>query len=163
VTGWFSGLGSNSTAINATLGALNHTQIRYTLLAQIGAYPASSPAMAPSMATDQYYGWAVVAGLPNETMLTVYYNLTGMPPNAMGGLHVHTGTTCRTASAVGGHYWTPATMTDPWNTTWSSDGNGNAIGSFNVSTGYQYAGNLGHALVVHLPNGTRVGCGVLDS
>ena len=76
------------------------------------------------------------------------------------------------ASAVGGHFWTPATAPDPWlgmPAMWASDANGNAVGSFTVEgpyytgNGYGYAGNLGHAVVVHNPNGTRVGCGVLTA
>ena len=73
---------------------------------------------------------------------------------------------------MGGHFWTPATAPDPWlgmPAMWASDADGNAVGSFTVEgpyytgNGYGYAGNLGHAVVVHNPNGTRVGCGVLTA
>lgn len=162
--GWFSGLGSNSSTINTTLGALNSDGIRYSLLATIGPYPGATPSTAQTTVT-QYFGWAVVNALPNASYITVIYNLTNMPPSSSGGLHVHTGTTCSVSSMVGGHYWAPASSPDPWNsnTMWTSDASGNAVGSFNVTSGYQYAANLHHAMVVHLPNGTRFGCGVLDS
>eukprot|EP00038_Savillea_parva_P007018 m.167308 g.167308 ORF g.167308 m.167308 type:complete len:1079 (-) comp12809_c0_seq1:153-3389(-) len=156
--GWFTGRENTSTVYNETLSALN-SYVRYSLFSTVFPYPGSTPT------GTYYYGWVAVKAMPNESYITVYYNLTGVPPSATGGLHIHTGTSCATATAVGGHYWTPTSAPDPWSTdtVWTSNASGIASGSFNVSTGYQYMANLGHAVVVHLPDGTRLGCGVLTS
>ena len=108
----------------------------------------------------------VVAG-DNYQPISVYYNLSNLTPNSVGGLHIHTGSgpgVCTNASAVGGHYWipTPTITSDPWNTTWTSDSTGRAVGNFTVSTGVGYSGNVWHAIVVHTSSGARVGCGVLQ-
>lgn len=147
--------------MNAALGALNFAGVRYSLLAIVGPYPS----YVATGYQSQYFGWTEVYADPDLSNITVFYNLTNLPPSSYGGMHIHTGMSCSDASVVGGHYWTPATDPDPWNINamWFSDANGNAVGNFTVSTGYQYAGNLRHALVTHLANGTRFGCGVLDA
>jgi len=63
----------------------------------------------------------------------------------------------------GGHFWTPSTSTDPWDSTWAkASGTKAASGTFDVaSSGYDLAGNDGQAFVIHQQSGPRIGCGVL--
>jgi Cu/Zn superoxide dismutase len=125
------------------------------LVATIGAYPGSMQTP-PS-------GTVVVTGAGGDT-LSLWVNLQGLDPNSTGGIHIHSGTTCSNASLVGGHYWTPSNVSDPWNTVmWTSDAVGAVSAMFTVTTGYPLADNFGHAVVVHAPNGTRIACGVLMS
>jgi len=82
------------------------------------------------------------------------------------GIHIHLGTTCSDADLVYGHYWAPAGTPDPWTgdvTYYDSDADGNATGDFVVVNGYSMEGNVGHAVVVHASDGSRIGCGVLES
>jgi Cu/Zn superoxide dismutase len=106
----------------------------------------------------------LVAAASGGGQLRVSVNLQGLDLSSTGGVHIHAGTTCADAFLVGGHYWTPTSDPDPWTTVmWTSNANGAATADFTVSTGYPLASNYGHAVVVHAPNGTRVGCGVLTS
>jgi Cu/Zn superoxide dismutase len=124
------------------------------LVATIGAYPGVGAAP-PT-------GTVVVTSASVPGTIRVGVSVQGLDPNSTGGIHIHTGTTCDTASLVGGHYWTPTTNPDPWNSVlWTSDATGAATAQFTVSTGYSFMENEGHAIVVHAQNGTRVGCGVL--
>ena len=62
--------------------------------------------------------------------------------------------TCGDAALVGGHYH-DAGVADPWDTTYTADMNGVAIGSFTVETSIAFGDQNGHAVVVHL-DGTRL-------
>ncbi|MEH6444497.1 MAG: hypothetical protein V7784_11420 [Oceanospirillaceae bacterium] len=123
-----------------------------TLAADLGTYPGSSlsaPAGKVSVSFDK------------ET-LSVKFNMNGITPSSKGGIHIHTGTSCDDASKVGGHYWSATLGDDTWKTTtWESDSNGNAKGELMVKTGYNYAENLSHALVIHNTEGSRIACGIL--
>jgi len=84
------------------------------------------------------------------------------------GVHIHTGTTCDDASLVGGHYWDSVgdTVADPWTSTYgavyNTDGEGMDDAMYPLNSGYDFDDNLGHAVVVHASDGTRIGCGVLS-
>lgn len=104
----------------------------------------------------------------NEGGLTIKGFVTGLEASTSGGLHIHSGFTCQDAAQVGGH-WYNTNMKDkeddPWTTNWESDGMGVATPDITVSSGdmglsAQLA--IGHAVVVHDSNGTRVACGVLE-
>jgi Cu/Zn superoxide dismutase len=92
------------------------------------------------------------------------YNLEGLEPKCVDcGVHIHEGTTCDDADAVGGHYFR---VDDPWTTeggaVYNSDGNGEAEGSYSVMSGYDTStDNVGHAVVIHSQDGARVSCGIL--
>ena len=66
---------------------------------------------------------------------------------------------------MGGHYWTPASSDDPWNsdTVYQSKSDGSAQGQVTVDCGYALADVLIHAIVVHDSEGTRIACGVIGS
>jgi len=102
------------------------------------------------------------AYLPDGTTSVSYNIAVGAgEASASGGLHVHSGTSCADNSSVGGHYYDDSWRADPWDTTWDSDAEGVASGSFILDTGHGANQNLGHAVVVHASDGTRVACGVL--
>jgi Cu/Zn superoxide dismutase len=93
------------------------------------------------------------------------YDLSGVPPNCTNcGIHIHEGVTCSDADSVGGHYY--KVSVDPWTTDggaiYTSDGDGLAMGSFTLLTGYDtMQQNVGHAVVIHDQDGVRVSCGLL--
>ena len=67
-------------------------------------------------------------------------------------------------SDPGGHHWTPTSNPDPWTTTYTSDANGNAQGSFVVSgVGYTASQVDGRVIVAHASDGTKISCGRLGS
>ncbi|WP_115717219.1 superoxide dismutase family protein [Gallaecimonas mangrovi] len=121
------------------------------LKAKIGAYPGTKATVTGKVDVSFKHG---------QTLLK--YHLMGLPPVANGGLHIHVGKTCDDASKVGGHYFSPTTAGDYWKSgEWSSDTKGDAKGSFTVLSDLGYKDNKGHALVIHGPDGARIGCGIL--
>jgi len=88
------------------------------------------------------------------------YDLTGVEPNAAGGLHIHIGTTCADASLVSGHYF--ATDADPWTSmTGVANGAGAVSGTVPpVAAGLGFDAIVDHTIVVHDSLGIRIGCGV---
>ena len=122
----------------------------------LGAYPGHTGGAAAAL-RNLYFAY-----LPDGTT-RVSYNLDvgSGEASAKGGLHVHAGTSCDDG-AVGGHYYQDDWRADPWDTAWTSDAAGEASGSFTLDTGYGAGDNLGHAVVVHASDGTRIACGVLE-
>lgn len=110
---------------------------------------------------------------PSGTVLATFlkgeilfaYDLQGLEPNCVDcGIHIHEGKTCDDADEVGGHYYSVGA--DPWTTigaaVYNSDANGEAAGSFTLKSGYDTCKeNVGHAVVAHSQNGTRLSCGIL--
>ena len=91
-----------------------------------------------------------------------------------GGWHVHAGFSCAAAEDVGGHYYPPGEA-DPWAVECTAESSSstpcykmNAQGVAEIDAtiaGFSMAGAmpvLGRALVVHDPNGKRVGCGLIE-
>jgi len=85
------------------------------------------------------------------------------PPNGCG-LHVHSGRSCHSNSSVGGHYFHGTQ--DPWSAYNGAYYPGNQHNFHStqmiVQTGYSLQDNIGHVIVIHARDGTRIGCGVLD-
>jgi hypothetical protein len=121
-------------------------------MASIGFYPGYAGATVA--------GGTFVVTQKDATTLTVSYSLTGLT-GISGGLHIHSGTSCKDTGSVGGHFW-KSVAADPWTTEWKVDATGKAIGAFDVACGYTVDEVLSHTVVVH--QGTdKVGCGVLQS
>lgn len=140
-------------------------------LAASGIARADTPSMASSdleAAIDAYPGTQSkvngnVEAEFEDGYVDIEYDLTGLEPNANGGLHIHSGTSCEDAEKVGGHYYAPKDDGDYWkNANWVSDSKGEAHGSFRLISGLNSKDNLGHAVVVHDSKGDRVGCGILE-
>eukprot|EP00041_Stephanoeca_diplocostata_P039590 m.1637119 g.1637119 ORF g.1637119 m.1637119 type:complete len:2167 (+) comp25481_c0_seq1:68-6568(+) len=145
-TAWAAELAANATAQGIAL----------PLVAAMGEYP--------GWAWAHPAGTVTVESAQGPAPLLIMYDMSGLPASSSGGMHIHSGTTCDAAALVGGHYWQPMNMTDPWNVImWTSDASGRAVGNVTVTSGFGYGDNIGHALVVHASNGTRIGCGVLQS
>ncbi len=130
------------------------------LQACISAYPGTEYAAS---------GKIVVSFNTTTADLNFKYRLRNLEASIEGaGVHIHSGTTCSDASKVGGHYWNKGangTNPDPWTAeygaVYSTNANGKGSGDFDLNSGYTFKENVGHAVVVHAANGTRVGCGVL--
>jgi ferredoxin len=106
-------------------------------------------------------GRVIVTGNNYKDKTKLEYHLAGLEGSANSGLHIHTGITCQDASYVSGHYYAgEADGEDPWTTTVASDSSGVSVGNLEVKDGIDYAGTIGHAVVVHDAAGARIGCGV---
>lgn len=76
------------------------------------------------------------------------------------------GVTCAAADQVLGHYWDiNEPKPDPWVASngafYNTDATGDAKGFFQVDSGFNYTENIGHAVVFHAQDGSRIGCGTL--
>ncbi|KAK3281322.1 hypothetical protein CYMTET_10877 [Cymbomonas tetramitiformis] len=161
---WSNISGTVTVTESATAGGSGAVAVAYdlsglpagSLSAQMDAYPGYDG--------EYTVGGTVVVTRVNRTSIRVTYNLSSLEASKEGGMHIHTGSSCVEASEVGGHYFSPANGSDPWDmTTYSADSSGLAVGSFEISSGHPYDENTGHAFVVHLSNGTRAGCGTLEA
>jgi Cu/Zn superoxide dismutase len=87
---------------------LNEATRSAASVANISTYPAYS---------GDYVG---VRGLvvveDTDSGLKITGTLTGVETSAIGGIHIHEGVSCATASDPGGHYYT-GMSSDPWTTT----------------------------------------------
>ena len=91
------------------------------------------------------------------------YDLAVNEATAAGGFHIHTGIDC--AVAAGPHYWNDAALgsADPWTPVkWVSNSDSRAKGTFLIETGFGYDANVGHTVVLHSANGTKIACGILS-
>jgi len=103
--------------------------------------------------------WWFLSGVEADNCATAPVNVS----NACG-IHIHEGTTCDDATAVGGHYYdTDNIDADPWSpVTYSATKSGFARGQTKVDIGKGQ--NIhGRALVVHDSTGGRVACGLLPA
>jgi len=87
-------------------------------------------------------------------------------PNCCG-VHIHEGTSCDDASAVGGHFWDKEEFQeDPWMTVrYFITGPGptvTPVAPIEVVTGLTYEQVDGRTVVIHDFSGTRIGCAVID-
>jgi len=104
----------------------------------------------------------VTAG-PIDGHIVLRWSLSMVEPFRVGGIHIHTGTSCEDADLVGNHFYR-VTTGDPWNTVqWSTGNGGDASGFATVNTGYSASENAGRVVVVHSADGPRIGCGVLTN
>ena len=145
------GLLQESSSPTVVIGSLEGT---------MAAYPGGPISPSGRVAVDVW----------KDNVLKVHVSLRGVYPNCTKcGIHIHTGTSCESASLVGGpHYWNPVTYgtVDPWTVVngsyYNSDACGNANSYFYLDSGYGLDANDGHTVVVHAQNGTRIGCGTLS-
>jgi len=93
------------------------------------------------------------------------FDLKGINTTCTGcGIHIHEGISC--AELTGAHYWNKNRMDDPWvpknNAVYETVGDGESGGFFNLDNGYNILQNDKHTVVLHNPDGTRIGCGMLN-
>ena len=108
-------LGFNVTAINFE-GSMPISA------ADIGAYPTlpASPEIDFGQVLVESYGY-----LDGDRWIRMHGALHGLEPNVMGGIHIHSGTSCETHEEVGGHFYVGDS--DPWlNTYYFTNENGEA-------------------------------------
>lgn len=146
------------THVSSSRTSMRNAQRR--LIAVLGSYPGYTGNLTVTGS------FAISYGQSTNTTFRAHYDLRGLDPACSSGcgIHIHTGTTCSDASLVGGHYWTPTNITDPWNSVmYYASINGTASGVLLFSNGYNYSNNLGHSVVVHTAGGARVACGTLQA
>jgi hypothetical protein len=95
-----------------------------------GAFTAAAPlAPYPSYSGNLSVG-GTVAITETAVGIAVLGTVTGLEPNAVGGIHVHAGVSCDASDDPGGHYY-PNMATDPWlHTFWASNAQGVATVGF---------------------------------
>lgn len=127
--------------------------------AEMKPYPGYTGTLSPKGTIFAYgsYGQDVaISGI-----LHMRYNLESLEPYSTGGLHIHTGYSCKDASLVGGHYYKSAI--DLWTTKYENSSSlGASIGSFTLNVETTITDNANRAVVLHSSDGTRVGCGILQ-
>merc|ERR1719343_1729799 len=133
-------------------------------------------------------GWTFGGLLPMHASLTIEgergtsktarqnlrWRMTGLDPAcAKGaadgvkngcGIHVHRGTSCKSADDVGGHYYSDALTADPWadvRYAVESGDMGLEFSGVRVKTGNSNGDITGRVIVVHDHTGSRIGCGVI--
>merc|ERR1712166_1018755 len=123
---------------------------------------------------------SAATSITSDGKIRLDWTLTGLDDSSLGGIHIHYGTTCDTeatvkgnapAGANKGHYYvpdaTPDSSEDPWGPVkWSSDGDGNAVGSVEISEadlGAAAVSAYDRVVIVHNSAGGKIGCGVLAS
>jgi len=114
-------------------------------------------------------GTSTVTVKADHNSLTFEYDLNGLDTAVAaytGGIHIHSGYSCATAGEVGGHWW-DASVADPWTTTYTvTAGASTSAGSFTITAsalGLSPLLMVGHTVVVHAADGSRIGCGVLTT
>lgn len=131
----------------------------------IGAYPGYDGEFVPS---GTLHLNEMKKGRKGGGTLHIAGHLSGLEPSVSGaGIHVHSGTSCDDADGVGGHLMLDKDGPDPWaDVTYSTNPKGITKGlslkipGFSLGEGAE-GGVLGHALVVHLDDNTRAGCGLI--
>jgi len=80
------------------------------------------------------------------------------------GVHVHAGKTCDEADLVEGHYYPKTLPDDPWaDVRYDSDEAGSSRSRTVLKEGsYGADDTVGRAVVIHDPDGGRIGCGLLQ-
>ena len=128
-----------------------------------------------------YAGALAVAGTvyitTEGTTQTLTYTLTAVDP-ACGagsgaaanscGIHIHSGTTC--TENAGGHLYTAGVSVDPWATvsytseiytSWPDATTYSTSGSVTITTGATAREILGHVLIVHAHDASRIACALI--
>jgi len=134
-------------------------------VALYGAAPVSSAATLgpyPGQADVGVSGQVFVTATPD--LLRITGALSGLPTTT-AGFHIHSGVSCDTADAVGGHWWAASVgVEDPWTAVYTSDWDGNATIAIEMTAGQLGVDpreSVSHTVVVHDGNGDRIACGVL--
>jgi len=172
---------------------LSSIDMMRTGVTMIGLVGATETAVSAKIAFQKYPGYTGpynVETLPStgdatiwsNGVVTLQYAINGVPVSCEKpsdkanscGIHIHEGKTCDNASKVGGHYFDSTAMSsDPWAsvvyTAKRIDGSptpeiGEAQGFTSVTIGSQTQTDIvGRAMVIHGPDGERIGCGIIGT
>lgn len=95
---------------------------------------------------------------PEDGCSVAKYSLQNITAGCVDcGIHIHDGTSC---ADVGPHYWDMGFNLED---TWILEGKYNSeVGAFTFNDGYSIANNVGKPIVVHAPDGSKIGCGVIE-
>ena len=152
----------------------NNERSRKILKASIGSYPGSDfngdgPQGEVTMSFLSHHGDVDIQISMQVTGVTPMCSDANTNPNGCG-IHIHEGTTCDDAGAVGGHYWKHNKNfgdVDPWaDIRYTSGADGVVVSTDAIiemldGNGYNSVKNTGRAVVIHDENGGRIACGIL--
>lgn len=108
------------------------------------------------------------------TSVQINANLTKVDPRCSQGpsgaenscgIHIHVGTSCDNATAIGLHFYDPsiyASDVEPWKyVSYTADDAGNVMLMKNVEYGYGFDMSQGHAFVLHDHDGAKATCNLI--
>ena len=126
----------------------------------MGKYPGYAGSLNPS-------GDIRIIFQENGMMEVKMYTFRGMEPSVTDAvLNIHFGTTCNDTSLVGPHYWNEDKVSDLWNVeggaVYDTLATGKPVGGFHMYNGYKAEDNVGHAVVAHGKDGSKIACGILE-
>jgi hypothetical protein len=149
---------SDGTTI-AGCGVLGEKAKESVLKAEMGLYP--------NYTGDLEAEGEVTVTFNDDHTFQFRFDIKGLEADCVDcGIHIHTGTSCATHEEVSGHYWNTDVVRDLWTAAggavYNTDEKGKDKGSYNLYNGYGVVENNHHAVVIHLQDGTRAACGVLE-
>jgi len=108
----------------------------------------------------------VTATFHDDSTFKFEFDVRGLEANCKGcGIHIHAGVSCATNAQVKGHGWNSGVVQDLWTpaggAVYNATAAGEAKGYIEMYNGFGYEENHHHAVVIHLQDGKRVGCGLL--
>eukprot|EP00463_Aulacantha_scolymantha_P004153 TRINITY_DN513_c0_g1_i1.p1 TRINITY_DN513_c0_g1~~TRINITY_DN513_c0_g1_i1.p1 ORF type:complete len:163 (-),score=15.85 TRINITY_DN513_c0_g1_i1:33-485(-) len=115
--------------------------------AEIYSYPGTNSSVRGSVVVKQ-----------TGSGINLDYSFTGLEASVTQGWHIHTGKTCTNKTQVGGNYWLPSMMIDPWLTIkYTSDESGKATGQIQM-VDFTMFDVKDRAIVVHAETGLELVC-----
>merc|ERR1712166_1358705 len=173
---------SNIRTASPMTAQIENFNIQHAPIAYFASDSPGSSTKPPGPYLPNSVAGSAATSITSDGKIKLDWTLTGLDDSSSGGIHIHYGTTCDTEATVKGdaptgankgHYYVPASPDaavlageDPWTVKWESDGDGNSVGSLEISEadlGATPGSAYDRVVIVHNSAGGKIGCGVLAS